>query len=247
MENNRQPDLDRWVDEHLAALVPPAGWQPDTAAGLEQFRRGRMARAARRRTAVWICAAVAAVSAGALAFPSTRVFARRCVDACLAQIQGAPNLPSAAIPKPGELVPPETRAFATDFNLTDVSGHPVRLSDLRGRVVLLNFWATWCGPCKVEMPWFLALQRDYHDAGLSILGVSMDDDGWTSVAPFLNQIPVNYPIAVGNDDLAAQYGGVEQLPTTFLIDREGRIAETFVGLKAKEIYEQAIQYLLAEK
>ena len=98
----------------------------------------------------------------------------------------------------------------------------VHLSDYRGKVVLLDFWATWCGPCRIEIPWFMDLERKNKDQGFEVLGVSMDDEGWEVVKPFLAELGVNYRVVMGNDSTAQAYGGVDALPTTFLIDREAR-------------------------
>ncbi len=103
----------------------------------------------------------------------------------------------------------ESRRTAPDFSLDDANGHTIRLSDYRGRVVLLNFWATWCPPCKIEIPWFVEFQNQYQADGLTVLGVSMDEDGWKAVRPFLAARKINYPIVVGNDDVSRRYGGIE--------------------------------------
>jgi peroxiredoxin len=134
---------------------------------------------------------------------------------------------------------------APDFSLTDATGETVKLSDQKGKVVLLNFWATWCGPCKVEIPWFISFQQQYKDRNFTVLGVAFDDDGWTSVKPYIAEHKMNYRVLVGNDALDKAYGGVESLPTTFLIGRDGRIASKHVGLISKSSYQEEISRLLA--
>ena len=138
------------------------------------------------------------------------------------------------------------RKAAPEFVLKDSDGKTVHLSDYKGKVVLLDFWATWCAPCKVEIPWFMEFEQQYKDKGFAVLGVSMDEDGWTAVKPYLERIKVNYRIVLGNDKVGDQYGGVDSLPTTFLIDRQGRIAATHVGLSGgKEDFRNDITNLLA--
>ncbi len=136
------------------------------------------------------------------------------------------------------------RKPAPDFTLKDADGKTVHLSDYKGKVVLLDFFATWCGPCKIEIPWFKEFERQNKDRGFSVLGVSMDDDGWEVVKPFLKDLGVNYRVVIGNDFTAQAYGGVDALPSTFLIDREGRIAAVHVGLASRKDFEDGIQKLL---
>jgi thiol-disulfide isomerase/thioredoxin len=139
------------------------------------------------------------------------------------------------------------RKLAADFTLTDANGKPVKLSDFKGKVVLLNFWATWCGPCKVEIPWFIEFQQNYKDKDLVVLGVSFDDDGWKSVKPYVEEKKMNYRVMIGDDEVAKKYGGVESLPTTLMIDRQGRVAATHVGLVSKSDYKKEIEELLAAR
>ncbi|HEY4360401.1 MAG TPA: TlpA disulfide reductase family protein [Bryobacteraceae bacterium] len=134
-----------------------------------------------------------------------------------------------------------------DFSLKDSNGQNVKLSEYRGQVVLLNFWATWCGPCKVEIPWFMEFQRKYKDQKFAVLGVSMDDDGWDGVRKYINEHKFNYRVVIGDDMTGKQFGGVEDLPTTFILDRSGHVAVKHVGLVSKEIYEGEIQEQLKSR
>ena len=137
------------------------------------------------------------------------------------------------------------RKTAPNFTLSDSKGTSVRLSDYKGRVVLLDFWATWCHGCKIEIPWYMEFQNKYKDKGLSVIGVSMDEDGWKSVKPFLEEKKMNYTVVVGNADLAKLYG-VDQLPVTLLIDRDGKIADSHAGMVDKNAFEKEIALLLED-
>ena len=134
---------------------------------------------------------------------------------------------------------------APDFTLATADGKKVKLSDYRGKAVLLNFWATWCGPCKTEIPWFMDLEKQYGPQGLVILGVAMDDDGKTAVVKFAQEMKIDYTVVLGNDAVADQYGGVEGLPTTFYIDRNGKIVKKVAGLAGHGEIEDGIKAALS--
>jgi peroxiredoxin len=136
------------------------------------------------------------------------------------------------------------REAAPDFALKDINGKTVKLSDYRGKVILLDFWATWCGPCKMEIPWFMEFERKYKDRGFAVLGLSIDDDGWQSLKPFIQDVGMNYRVMLANDRTPDLYG-VEATPTTFLIDREGRVADEEVGVSSRREFEDGIEKLLA--
>ncbi len=140
--------------------------------------------------------------------------------------------------------PASQRKPAPDFTLQDSRGAMVKLSSYRGKVVLLDFWGTWCGPCKIEIPWFMEFEQELKPRGFAVLGVSMDDDGWSVVRPYIETRKVNYRIVLGNDKVAGLYGGVDAMPTTFLIDRSGRIAAVHQGLSAKDAFKNEIIQLL---
>ena len=138
--------------------------------------------------------------------------------------------------------------IAPDFALRALDGRTVKLSDFRGKAVLLNFWATWCAPCRIEMPWLVEFYKQYQSQGLEIVGVSMDDTGQEmAIAEFIKERNVNYPILVGNNAVADLYGGLRFLPQTLFIDREGNIVKTMYGIKSKDEFEQSIKELLGER
>lgn len=139
----------------------------------------------------------------------------------------------------------DNRKLAPDFTLTDANGASVKLSDYRGKVVLLNFWATWCGPCKLEIPWFMEFEQQYKSQGFEVIGISMDDDGWKAIKPYIAARKLNYRVLLGNDTVTQLYGGVDSLPTTFIIDRDGRFAfSPHIGVVEKNECLREIQSLL---
>ncbi len=133
---------------------------------------------------------------------------------------------------------------APNFVLPTLDGSTLKLSDFRGKAVLLNFWATWCGPCKVEMPWFADLQKQYGKDGLVILGVAMDDSAPAKIAQFANEMGVNYPILLGSDKVSDDYGDVQYLPTSFYIARDGTIVDKMTGLLDRKDIEEAVKKTL---
>ena len=144
-------------------------------------------------------------------------------------------------PKNGQLV----GAIAPDFELQTLDGSNLRLSSLRGKAVLLNFWATWCGPCKIEMPWFVELQKQYGSEGFQIIGVAMDDASTEDISAFAKQMGVNYPILLGKEAVGLSYGGVNVLPTTFFLDRSGKIVAREFGLQSRSVFVDHIKDALA--
>jgi peroxiredoxin len=139
--------------------------------------------------------------------------------------------------------PAQAGLLAPDFTRTDLAGNVLRLSSYRGKVILLNFWATWCGPCLVEIPRFSGWQQKYGSEGLQILGVSMDDES-TPVKRVLRVYHVAYPVAMGDENLGELYGGVLGLPLTFIIDPSGRIVARYQGVSDLTQMEFRIKALL---
>jgi thiol-disulfide isomerase/thioredoxin len=227
MDHNTDND-NRWVEERLAKLRPDDQWHPDVERGL-----ARMRAPGKRMEGKWLWAgaAVLASCAGLMAFPSSRAIAQKCVNACEGLFTNNVSR------QPGDLT------FAPDFALKDVNGVEVRLSDYKGKVVLLNFWATWCKPCRTEMPWFAEFEQTYKDRGFAVIGVTMDC-AWPEVAKVVAELKtIHYPLPEGNEELAKRYG-VTALPTSLLIGPDGRVAVTHTGIVDKQIYENEIVQLL---
>ncbi|HKS97783.1 MAG TPA: TlpA disulfide reductase family protein [Terriglobia bacterium] len=135
--------------------------------------------------------------------------------------------------------------LAPDFALPELNGQTLRLSDYRGKVVLLDFWATWCGPCQMEIPGFVQLQNKYRDEGFTVIGVSLDD-GTEPVKEFYNEFKMNYPVAMnGSKKVDLLYGGIIGLPTAFLIGRDGRIYAKHAGAQPNSVFEDEVKSLLA--
>jgi peroxiredoxin len=164
----------------------------------------------------------------------------------LAGCSSAPPKEEAKVAEPLEVnvKPLAQRQAAPKFELKDVNGKIVTPDEYKGRVLLLNFWATWCGPCKAEIPWFQEFDSKLKDKGFAVLGVSMDEEGWETVKPYVAERKIGYRMVIGTEEVSTRYGGIDSLPTTFLIDREGKIAAIHSGLVSKATYEKEIGDLL---
>jgi cytochrome c biogenesis protein CcmG/thiol:disulfide interchange protein DsbE len=144
------------------------------------------------------------------------------------------------------LHPPSERKPAADFALRDTDGKTAALGQYRGKVLLLDFWATWCTGCKQEIPWFVDFQKKFGADRLAVVGVSLDDGGWKVLKPFLAQHPIPYRIVLGDDATAKKFG-IESMPDTFLIDRQGRVAAAYLaGLVDKANMEANLSALITE-
>ncbi len=147
----------------------------------------------------------------------------------------APSSPEAA-----------SRPAAPDFALKDLDGHAVHLSDLKGKVVVLDFWATWCPPCCQEIPHFIDLQGQLGSQGLQVVGISLDEGGVGVVRPFAQQNRINYVMLVGGQSVTDLYGGIQAIPTTFVIDKQGRIVKRLIGYNDESVFQDLIKGLLQE-
>jgi len=156
---------------------------------------------------------------------------------------GQPADTSALAPGAGD---PPRGSVAPNFSLKSLpDGKSVELSSLRGKAVLINFWATYCGPCKIEMPWLDELQKKYGPQGLEILGVAMDDSDEKPIIDFAHKMGVSYPILKGNNKVGDLYGGVDRLPISYFVDRDGKITHEIIGLVSESDIENAIKEALA--
>ncbi len=136
---------------------------------------------------------------------------------------------------------------APDFALKHLNGGICRMADLRGKVVVLNFFATWCGPCRQEIPDFVRLYEKFRDKGLEIIGVSLDQEGEAVLRPFVKHYGITYPIVLGTREVVLDYGGIKGIPTTFLIDHNGIISNYFAGLRPGYVIEESVRKLLKER
>ena len=128
--------------------------------------------------------------------------------------------------------------------MQDADGNVARIADYKGRVVLINFWATWCVPYKEEIPWFIEFERKFKDEGFAVIGIGRDASGWEVARPYMRKMRMNYRVVIGDSRTAYKYGGVDSLPATFLIDKQGRVAAIHFGLVSRKKVEEEIQKLL---
>ena len=185
---------------------------------------------------------VSLVLAAGLAFAGYKVFRTGAGSGGICLIPSSFLAPRASVQK----IANETGKSqpAPDWQLKDVEGKPVKLSDFKGKVVVLNFWATWCAPCRMEIPALIALQKQYAAKGLVVVGISVDEGSGEAVKSFMTKTGINYPVVLGGRETAGAYGNVQVIPTTFYIDREGNIAGKREGAAELPAFETQIKPLL---
>ncbi len=192
------------------------------------------------RNARWLVASAAALGLGLAAIP----FISSGVRGTAAESRAADDNKVKAATEAG-ICTAKPKTAPLDFVVKDMNGGDVKLADYKGKVVMLNFWATWCGPCKVEIPMFTELQTKYKDQGLAFLGISVDDSP-EQLRPFAQDYRMNYPVLVGDgrDDVQNAFGPMFGIPVTLLIARDGTICTRYLGPRPKERFERDIKALL---
>ncbi len=218
MESNND-----WVDDQLAKLNPDAAWRPNVERSLTQAKQRTSRNRIGGRKWVWAAAGVVAGSVLLYALPRPEPRVASVSASVKALTEGQP---------------------APDFTLRNAAGARVTLSSYKGKAVLLNFWATWCGGCKLEIPWLIDFETRYKAQGFEVVGVAMDDDGWKKITPSVAEKKMNYTVLLGNDDVAKRYG-VEAMPMTLLIDRGGKLAALHIGTLDPNVCEGEIRRLLS--
>lgn len=254
MATHDRPELERSVDDRMGRTAPNPDHQPDVNGALAVPTPPHAGR--RKSIGSWVVAAAVIVWLGVLLFTvgpgrethqpediGARAHGR---DVTVTEDAGA-GVALSAPRRSSEprLISMAQREAAPGFSLPDMDGRTATLGDYTGQVLLLNFWATWCQPCRAEMPWFVEFQADFGHEGFAVLGVSVDEPGWDIVRPFLERYPVNYRIALADTaDKLVGFGPMNVLPTTWLIDRDGRVAAKHVGLVSRAGIASEIRRLL---
>jgi thiol-disulfide isomerase/thioredoxin len=231
-----------WVEQSLGAVSPDASWEPDVARGFERLNHSLGRPPAPGWTWPALVAAAGLAAAALIVSHTGPVnIGTTPVDA-VAPHEGLGRLLISGSP----LLAPAERVAAPPLQLLDPAGAELGLLDYHGDVVLLNFWATWCVPCVQEMPLLEELSQRLNERGLTVLGVSLDEEGWQAIVPFLARNDIRYPIAVPSENmLEPPYDAITALPTSLIIDRSGRIASVHLGIVDSSI-EAQIKQLLEE-
>jgi peroxiredoxin len=243
MANNKDSFRENWVSQELQLLSGGIeDWQPNISVGLAQLRAKVSVPASNLRWKMASLAAAVFCILFAAGLPSSKALAHRCLECSMAVWQSLTPTNHVG----ADLKPEGSRVPAPEFALRDANNKEVRLSDLKSKVVLVNFWATWCEGCQVEIPWFVEFQKKYETQGLAVVGISMDDDGWKSVKPWIREKKVNYSIVIGDVALGKQYG-LQGMPLTVLVDRNGKIADVHAGVAERSATDEKIRKLLVKQ
>jgi thiol-disulfide isomerase/thioredoxin len=192
----------------------------------------------------WAIAAVGIVALAALTLTSQMPWLMQEQPAMVEKVDGEESeAPAGADPMLS--CPADAKPANFNFTLKDLAGKDVSLTEFKGKVLLLDFWATWCGPCKVEIPHFIEFQNKYGKDGLQIVGISVDDT-LDKLEPYVREMKMNYPIlqGLGHDDVQDAYGPILGIPVSVLISRDGKICATHTGLTGKDVFEREIRALL---
>jgi thiol-disulfide isomerase/thioredoxin len=176
----------------------------------------------------------------------TLFLAGACACACAFALAGCGPGKEKEPPKPQVVAPLKTLGLAPAWQLKDLDGQVVSAEQFKGKVVVVDFWATWCGPCKIEIPGYIEMMKKHGPDGLVIIGVSVDDVGPDVVKAFVAKNKMNYPVLMYDEKVVEAFGGLEAIPTTFLIDRSGQIRDKKIGAEESASYERKILAVLKE-
>lgn len=154
------------------------------------------------------------------------------------------TLISGCMPRTRNKIDTIVNSQAKDFSLLSIENKTVTLADFKDKIVILNFWATWCPPCQKEIPDFISFYEKYHDKGVAIVGIAIDEEGVSIVKPFAEKYKMNYPVLIGNENIIADYGAMVAIPTSFLIDRSGKVYKKYLGYHSIDDYQKDVDSLL---
>lgn len=237
-----------WVDGKLAALNPRADWAPDVEGARRAWRSEAGPASFGRRRFLNAGLAAGVALGGLMVVPEGRAFAGKCVDACVGEGTWS-DFWDAHVrwfhKHVGKTLHGDRWEMAPALEAQDAQGRTLRLADLRGKVVLVNFWASWCPPCAQEMPWLEGLAQRKSAEGLVVLGVAMDEKGWATAKPVIEKTGVRYANVLGNPELADAFRA-RSLPTTVLVDRNGKIVWKYSGVLTADITEESVGKVLRE-
>jgi thiol-disulfide isomerase/thioredoxin len=253
MEVNNEKPLSVWVDARLASLCPDDTWQPNVDVGLARLKAMSTSGGRFNRRWIWTAAVAAAICLSLGILQSPRSLAHKCVECSLAVWKAFASVGSAQTnvqPKSTNRVSVLKPAPSVTFQTLD--GRSVSLAQYRGKVVLLNFWGTWCDVCRSEIPELIKLQKEYGNRGFTVLGIAMEDKK-SDVVSYVakpqfdidgQKVAMNYPVMLGSDEVAAKFGGFLGYPDSFVISKDGEVVEKVMGAIDADSASQLIRRLL---